>query len=94
MSESAARADASQFERLEALVRTLVDRHRALALEREQLRARLTQRDARVKALDTQLVQLNQTRRDAAKRIDELVAQLDHVQAEVERRRSGNAVKE
>ena len=94
MSESAARADASQFERLEALVRTLVDRHRALALEREQLRARLTQRDARVRALDTQLVQLNQTRRDAAKRIDELVAQLDHVQAEVERRLSGNAVKE
>lgn len=94
MSESAARADASQFERLEALVRTLVDRHRALALEREQLRARLTQRDARVNALDTQLVQLNQTRRDAAKRIDELLAQLDHVQAEVERRRSGNAVKE
>ncbi len=86
MSDSTARTDASQFERLEELVRALLDRHRTLAAERTQLRERLAQRDARLKALDAQLVELNQTRRDAAKRIDELIAQLDGVQAEVERR--------
>jgi septal ring factor EnvC (AmiA/AmiB activator) len=89
-----ARADASQFERLEALVRSLVDRHRALAQERTQLRERLAQREARIKALDAQLVEANQTRRDAAKRIDELVAQLDRVAHEVERRLAPSATSE
>jgi septal ring factor EnvC (AmiA/AmiB activator) len=89
MSERAARADASQFERLEALVRSLVDRHRALAAAQKQLRERVAQRDARIRALDAQLVQSNQLRHDAAKRIDELVAQLDRVEAEVVRRLGG-----
>jgi septal ring factor EnvC (AmiA/AmiB activator) len=91
MSDPAARGDASQFARLEALVQELVERHRALSAERGQLRERLAQRDSRLKALDAQLVESNQTRRDAAKRIDELVAQLDRVQAEIERRQSGGA---
>ena len=94
MSDSAARAAASRFERLEELVRTLVERHRALSAERTQLRERLVQRDARIKTLDAQLVQLNQTRRDAAKRIDELVAQLDRVQQEIERRAGAPAERE
>lgn len=94
MSDSAARAAASQFERLEDLVRGLVERHRALSAERAQLRERLAQREARIKTLDAQLVQLNQTRRDAAKRIDELVAQLDRVQQEIERRHAAGAVSE
>jgi hypothetical protein len=65
-------------------VRALVDRHRALAAQRE----------ARIERLDAQLVELNQTRRDAAKRIDELIVQLDGVQAEVERRLSPGAAPE
>jgi septal ring factor EnvC (AmiA/AmiB activator) len=88
MSDPAARAEISQFERLEALVRELIERHRALATERAELRERLAQRDARLKSLDAQLVESNQTRRDAAKRVDELIAQLERVQAEVERRLS------
>jgi septal ring factor EnvC (AmiA/AmiB activator) len=78
--------DVSQFERLEALVRALVDRHRALEDERQQLRAGVKERETRIKALDAQLVDMNQTRRDAAKRIDELITQLDQVEAEVGRR--------
>lgn len=88
MSDPAARAEISQFERLEALVRELIERHRVLATERAELRERLAQREARLKSLDAQLVESNQTRRDAAKRVDELIAQLERVQAEVERRLS------
>jgi hypothetical protein len=86
MSDPAARAEDSQFERLEALVRDLIERHGALVAERAQLRERVAQRDARLRALDAQLVESNQTRHDAAKRVDELIAQLERVQAEVERR--------
>jgi chromosome segregation ATPase len=86
MGDRAGRGDGSQFERLEELVRSLVDRHRALAAGQKQLRERLAQRDARIRALDAKLVQTNQQRRDAAKRIDELLAQLDRVEAEVGRR--------
>jgi peptidoglycan hydrolase CwlO-like protein len=91
MSDPAALPESTQFERLEALVRTLVERHRAALSEQAQLRERLAQRDARIKALDAQLVGLNQRRRDAAKRIDELLAQLERVQSEIERRLSGSA---
>jgi peptidoglycan hydrolase CwlO-like protein len=94
MSDRAARSEGSQFERLEALVRSLVDRHRALSASQKQLRERVAQREARIKALDTQLVQSNQQRRDAAKRIDELVAQLDRVEAEVARRLTGGGTPE
>ena len=94
MSDRAGRGDGSQFERLEALVRTLVDRHHALTTGQKQLRERVAQREARIKALDTQLVQSNQQRRDAAKRVDELLAQLERVEAEVTRRLSGAGPRE
>jgi uncharacterized protein involved in exopolysaccharide biosynthesis len=86
MAERAPRADASQFERLEALVRELVARHEALSSERAQLMARVADRDARIKALDAKLVALNHARRDAAKRVEELVAQLEGIEGEVKRR--------
>jgi len=94
MSDRAARSEGSQFERLEALVRSLVDRHRALNADRKQLRERVAQRDARIRALDARLVQSNQQRRDAAKRIDELAAQIDRVEAEIARRISGSRTPE
>jgi chromosome segregation ATPase len=86
MGDRTQRGDASQFERLEALVRELIARHQALSADRVQLRARVAERDARIKALDAKLVELNHARRDAAKRIDELVVQLERVEAEVARR--------
>ncbi len=92
MSDPAARADASKFERLEALVRELIERHGALVTERARLQERLAQREARLQFLDAQLVESNQTRRDAAKRVDELIAQLERVQQEVERRLNASTV--
>jgi chromosome segregation ATPase len=89
MSDRAPRPDGSQFERLEALVRALVDRHRELDEERKRLRAGLEEREARIKELDEQLGGMKQTRRDAAQRIDELIEQLDRVAAEVGRRIDG-----
>ena len=81
--------DPAHFERLESLVRSLIERYEALAVEHAQLRAAIKERDARGKALEAQLVESNQTRRDAAKRIDDLLAQLDRVEAEVGRRLEG-----
>jgi len=94
MGDRAARSEGSQFERLEALVRSLVDRHRVLNADRKQLRERVAQRDARIRALDARLVQTNQLRRDAAKRIDELAVQLDRVEAELARKLTGNGAEE
>ncbi|MBM4384199.1 MAG: hypothetical protein FJ091_12655 [Deltaproteobacteria bacterium] len=94
MADRAARADAAQFERLEALVRELIARHEALSAEGAQLRARAADREARIKALDAKLVELNHARRDAAKRIDELVAQIERIEEEVTRRLGAVAARE
>jgi septal ring factor EnvC (AmiA/AmiB activator) len=94
MGDRAGRGNGSQFERLEALVRSLVERHRALETGQKQLRERVAQRDARIRSLDAQLVQSNQLRRDAAKRIDELLAQLDRVEGEVARRLTASGARE
>lgn len=82
-------ADAAQLERLESLVSSLIARYEALSAEHVQLRHGIKDRDARIKALEAQLVDSNQTRRDAAKRIDDLLAQFDRVEAEVGRRLEG-----
>jgi chromosome segregation ATPase len=68
------------FERLEQLVRALVDRHRVLERECSHLRRKLAAREARLHELDGDVRQLNQRRQDAVKRIDELVAQLDRLE--------------
>ncbi len=94
MSDREPDTDLARFERLEALVRTLVERHRVLAAEHAKLREGIKERDGRIKALDSKLVGLNQTRRDAAKRIDDLIAQIEHVEAELERRLEGTVPRE
>ena len=68
------------FERLERLVRSLVDRHRVLERECSHLRRQLADREARIHELDGEMRQLNQRRQDAVKRIDELLAQLDRLE--------------
>jgi chromosome segregation ATPase len=69
------------FERLERLVRGLVDKYRVLLSENASLREDLEGRDTRIRSLDDQIREMNQSRQDAAKRIDDLIAQIDHVDA-------------
>ena len=61
----------------EALER-LIQSRRALADEVERLRAELATRDQRVRTLEGEVRELLQTKRDVAKRIDDLIGQLDH----------------
>jgi septal ring factor EnvC (AmiA/AmiB activator) len=69
------------FERLDRLVRSLVEKYRLLYAENASLRADLEERDSRIRSLDDQILEMNQNRQDAAKRIDDLIAQLDQLDA-------------
>jgi peptidoglycan hydrolase CwlO-like protein len=61
------------------LVRSLVDKYRVLQGENASLCADLEGRDSRIRSLDDQILEMNQNRQDAAKRIDDLIAQIDHL---------------
>jgi len=63
---------------------SLVERYRALADENGRLRRELEQREGRVRTLDDQLLEMNQRRQDATKRIDDLIAQIDQIDARLE----------
>jgi len=60
-------------------VRSLVEKYRVLQVENASLRADLEGRDSRIRSLDDQILEMNQTRQDAAKRIDDLIAQVDQL---------------
>ena len=70
------------FERLDRLVRSLVEKYRVLQTENTSLREELGERDSRIRSLDDQILEMNQNRQDAAKRIDDLIAQLDQMDAQ------------
>jgi len=57
-----------------------VDRHRVLERECSHLRRQLAERDEQAHELDTRIRDMNQTRKDAAKRVDDLLAQLDRLE--------------
>ena len=78
--------DLDNFERLERLVRDLVERHLALRREQSSLRRTLGEREARLRSLDARVRELNQIRQDAVKRIDDLISQLERVEEQLERR--------
>ena len=60
-------------------MRSLVEKYRALQGENASLRADLEGRDSRIRSLDDQILEMNQNRQDAAKRIDDLIAQIDQL---------------
>jgi septal ring factor EnvC (AmiA/AmiB activator) len=62
-------------------VRTLVEKYRVIQGENASLRTELEGRDSRIRSLDDQILEMNQTRQDAAKRIDDLIAQIDQLDA-------------
>jgi septal ring factor EnvC (AmiA/AmiB activator) len=56
-----------------------VEKYRVLQVENASLRADLEGRDSRIRSLDDQILEMNQTRQDVAKRIDDLIAQIDQL---------------
>ena len=72
------------FARLEVAIRALVECCERLDEECAGLRKQLVQRDERVSALEAQLIESNQLRQDVGKRIDELIAQIDLLDSQLE----------
>lgn len=71
------------FERLERAVAELARSQRRQQDETTSLRRRLEDRNRRIRSLEEQLLEANQKRQDVAKRIDELISQLDHLDAQL-----------
>jgi chromosome segregation ATPase len=72
------------FARLERVVEELVEQQGDLQKVNAELRTRLAERDSQVRALEERLRTANQLRQDVAKRIDELIGQIDQLDAELE----------
>jgi chromosome segregation ATPase len=84
--DSRVRADSSiyDWDRLERAVGALAAQHDALRSKIRALTLEIGERDSRIRGLEAQLLQGNQRRSDAYKRIDELIAQLDELDAQLE----------
>ena len=76
---AAAESEFAKFERLDQLVRTLVERFQSLQAEHAQTVVQLSQRDEQIR-------DLNQRRQDAGKRLDDVLARLDQLDTQFERR--------
>jgi len=79
-----ARPERFDLERLERAVSELTAAYRHLRTENAGLRRELELRGQRIRALDGRLLEANQKRQDVAKRIDELIAQIDQLEASFE----------
>jgi chromosome segregation ATPase len=75
---------AYDWDRLERAVGALTSQHEALRNEVRALRGDLGERNQRIRALEAQLLEANQRRQDTCKRVDELIAQLDQLDAQLE----------
>ena len=80
---SASERSAYDFGRLERAVTELVQARRRQQDELVSLRRRLEERNGRIRSLEEEILEANQRRQDVAKRIDELMAQLDHLDAQL-----------
>jgi len=72
-----------EFERLENVVRALVEAHQDELVRNEALRNDLDEKNHRIRQLETKLLDVNQRRQDVAKRIDELIAQIDQLDVQL-----------
>ena len=73
------------FRRLERAVEALAEAHRRLRSENAGLRRKVEEKARQIRTLEERMLEANQKRQDVAKRIDELVAQLDHLDAQLAR---------
>lgn len=71
------------LDRLERAFSALIAQNETLRRERDGLRQDLQRSTTRIAALEGQLLDANQRRKDVAKRIDELIAQIDQLDAQL-----------
>ena len=76
------------MERLERAVAALSQRIASLYAENQALRCELEDQSHRSVQLDERLLEANQRRQDAVKRIDDLISQMEHFEAQIEAGRS------
>ena len=74
---------AYDLDRLERAVSALIESSDRLRQENRLLREQLASKAQRIQALESDLRNSNQLRRDIAKRIDELIVQIDHLDAQL-----------
>ena len=71
------------FKRLERAVKSLARAYRSAQEDKGALRRRVEEQNRHIRSLEGRLLEANQRRQDVAKRIDELVAQLDHLEGQL-----------
>lgn len=81
---SSGERDAYGWDRLEQAISNLVESRQRLQRENQALRRDLENRDRRLRTLEGQLLEANQKRRDVAKRIDELITQIDFLDSRLD----------
>jgi len=72
------------FARLERAVAGLVSQHERCVQRNGELLDQLEDKTRRIRDLEEQLLAANQRRQDVAKRIDELIAQIDQLGAQMQ----------
>ena len=75
--------DANDFDRLEQVVTELVAAHRQTLEQNALLRTELDERVRRIRELEDVVLESNQKRQDVIKRVDELIAQIDQLDAQL-----------
>jgi len=64
-------------------VASLARAYRSAQEDKGALRRRVEEQNRHIRSLEGRLLEANQRRQDVAKRIDELVAQLDHLEGQL-----------
>ena len=59
----------------------LVEQHERMQKSTNELRTGIRERDERIRRLEEELLEANQRRKDVGKRIDELIGQIDQIEA-------------
>ena len=75
--------DDFDFTRLERAVVALTEVFRRQRDENVSLRRKLEEKGRHIRSLEGQLLEANQRQQDVAKRIDELISQLDHLEGQL-----------
>ena len=83
VSISSGREKGYDFTRLERAVTSLARAYRSAQEDKGALRCRVEEQNRHIRSLEGRLLEANQRRQDVAKRIDELVAQLDHLEGQL-----------